>query len=101
MGEQDFHILLRAKRQIRRETALRSFLLAGLFVAAGLRVLGIDVAFLYPLLFILLFVSLVMNSDVIANVGLVSKNDLVKLIERQIHSDPDSLARYVSLRGKT
>jgi hypothetical protein len=100
MEEQDFHILLRAKRQIKRETAVRSFLLAGLFVAAGLRVLGIDVAFLYPLLFILLFVSLVMNSDVIANVGMVSKTDLVKLIERQIHSDPESLARYVNLRGK-
>lgn len=100
MDEQDFQILLRAKRQIKRETALRSFLIAGLFVAAGLRVVGIDTAFLYPLLFILLFVSLVMNSDVIANVGLVSKHDLVKLIERQIHKNPEVLAHYVKLRGK-
>ena len=100
MDEQDFHILLRAKRQIKRETALRSFLFAGLLVAAGLRLFGIDVSFLYPVLFVLLFVSLVMNSDVIANVGLVTKKDLVKLIERQIHNDPDILARYVSTRGK-
>jgi len=101
MDEQDFHILLRAKRQIRRETALRSFLFAGLLVAAGLRLFGIDVSFLYPVLFVLLFVSLVMNSDVIANVGLITKKDLVKLIERQIHNDPDILARYVSARGKS
>ena len=100
MNEGDLQLLMRAKRQIRRESALRSFLLAGLVVAAGLRVLGIDVAFLYPLLFIILFVSLVMNSDVIANVGLVTKKDLVKLIERQIHNDPQALARYSSQRGK-
>lgn len=101
MDEQDFHILLRAKRQIKREAALRSFLFAGLLVAASLRLFGIDVSFLYPMLFILLFVSLVMNSDVIANVGLVTKKDLVKLIERQIHNDPDILARYVNKRDKS
>ena len=100
MEQRDLLLVLRAKRQIKREMALRSFLVTGLFVAAGLRVLGVDVAFLYPLLFILLFVSLVMNSDVIANVGLVTKKDLVNLIERQIHGDPDTLARYVSERGK-
>lgn len=100
MEERDLLLVLRAKRQIKREAALRSFLVAGLFVAAGLRVFGVDVAFLYPLLFILLFVSLVMNSDVIANVGLVTKKDLVGLIERQIHNDPDALTRYVSRRSK-
>lgn len=101
MDERDFHLLMRAKRQIRRESALRSFLLAGLLVAAMLRVLGISLPYLYPLLFVVLFVSLILNSDLIANFGLVTKGDLVKLIERHIHKDPETLARYASSRSKT
>ena len=101
MDERDFHLLLRAKRQIRRESSLRSFLLAGLLVAAALRVFGVDVTFLYPLLFVILFVSLILNSDLIANFGLVTKLDLVNLIERQIHNDPDVLTRYSSLRNRS
>jgi len=100
MDERDFHILLRAKRQIRRETTMRSFLLAGLLVAAALRLLNVDVTFLYPLLFVILFVSLILNSDLIANFGLVSKQDLVKMIERHIHNDPDVLTRYASLKNR-
>lgn len=101
MDERDFHLLMRAKRQIKRESSLRSFLLAGLIVTACLRVLGFELSFLYPLLFVILFVSLVLNSDLIANFGLVTKSDLVNLIERQIHSDPDALARYASNKSKS
>ena len=101
MDERDFQLLLRAKRQIRRESWLRSFLWAGLLVAAALRVLGVDVAFLFPLLFVILFVSLILNSDLIANIGLVTKHDLVKMIERHIHNDPDVLTRYASLRNRS
>ena len=35
MNEEDFQLVLRAKRQIQREAALRSFLLAGVAVAAA------------------------------------------------------------------
>ena len=34
MNEDDFQLVLRAKRQIQREAALRSFLVAGVAVAA-------------------------------------------------------------------
>jgi hypothetical protein len=100
MDERDFHLLMRAKRQIKRESSLRSFLLAGLIVTAGLRLMGLEMSFLYPLLFVILFVSLILNSDLIANFGLVTKSDLVKLIERHIHSDPEALARYASSKNK-
>jgi hypothetical protein len=100
MDERDFHLLMRAKRQIRRESSLRSFLLAGLIVTACLRLMGLELSFLYPLLFVILFVSLILNSDLIANFGLVTKSDLVKLIERHIHSDPEALARYASSKNK-
>ena len=100
MNESDFNLVLRAKRQINRETAIRSFLIAGVCVAAGLRLLGIELPFIYPLLFIILFISLVLNSDVIANFGLVTKRDLVNVIERHIHNDPEVLTRYSELKNR-
>lgn len=101
MDERDFRLLQRAKRQIRRESAIRSFLLAGLIVAALLRILGFELTLLYPLLFVLLFVSLVLNSDLIANVGMVSKKDLVALIERHIHNDAETLSRYAESNNRS
>ena len=56
MNEDDFQLVLRAKRQIQREAALRSFLVAGVAVAAALRFADIDLPFMYPLLFTVLFV---------------------------------------------
>ena len=63
MNERDFHLVMRAKRQVHRETALRSML--------------------------------IFSSDLIANFGLVSKDDLIKVIEKQLHSDPEILTRYL------
>lgn len=100
MNDRDYQLVLRAKRQINRESSMRSFLFVGICVAAGLRLLGFEVSFLYPLLFVILFVSLVLNSDFIANFGLVSKKDLVKLIERHIHNNPQELTRYSELKSK-
>ena len=100
MDEQDFRLVLRAQRQIAREAGLRSFLIAGVLLCAGLRVLGIDLQILYMLLFIILFVSLILTSDMFASIGLVSKRDLVKVIENHIHANPDVLARYSSVRSK-
>jgi hypothetical protein len=100
MNERDFQLILRAKRQIDREKAMRSFFFVGICFVAVLRLVGLEVSFLYPLLFIVLFVSLVLNSDFIANFGLVSKRDLVKLIEHHIHNDPDTLARYSELKSR-
>ncbi len=48
----------------------------------------------------LLFVSLDLNSDVIANMGLVTRKDLIAVIERHIHNDPGSLARYSQLKNR-
>jgi len=100
MNENDFNLVLRAKRQIHRESAIRSFLLAGVCVTAGLQLFGINLPFIYPLLFLILFISLVLNSDVIANFGLVTKRDLVKVIEQHIHNDPEVLARYAELKNR-
>jgi len=100
MNERDFQLLLRAKRQIRRENSIRSFLIVGICFAAVLRLAGIELPLLYPLLFVVLFVALVLNSDLIANFGMVSKTDLVNLIERHIHNDPEALTRYVNSKGK-
>ncbi len=101
MNESDYQLILRAKRQVERERAMRSFFLVGIVFVAALRLLGFEVNFLYPLLFVVLFVSLVLNSDFIANFGLVSKRDLISLIERHIHNDPDVLTRYSELKSKT
>lgn len=101
MNERDFRLLMRARRQIARETAMRSFLLAGLVFCTVLRLLSVDLPFLYLSLFVLLFIALVLTSDMFASIGLVSKKDLVQLIENQIHSDPEVLSRYSSLRSKT
>ncbi|MGB1746066.1 MAG: hypothetical protein ACPHGW_00900 [Pseudohongiellaceae bacterium] len=102
-SEDDFQLVLRAKRQIQREAALRSFLVAGVAgvaVAAALRFADIDLPFMHPLLFTVLFVSLVLNSDVIANMGLVTRKDLIAVIERHIHNDPGSLAQYSQLKNR-
>ena len=100
MDEHDFQLILRAKRQIRREKSIRSFLVVGLCFAAGLRLLGLELPNLYPLLFVLLFVALVLNSDLIANFGMVSKKDLIAVIERHIHNDPDVLSRYADSKSR-
>ena len=101
MNERDFQLVLRAKRQIRRENSLRSFLIVGVCFAAILRLAGVELPLLYPLLFVILFVALVLNSDLIANFGMVSKSDLVNLIERHIHNDAEALARYVNAKGSS
>ena len=100
MNERDFQLVMRAKRQIQRETALRSFLIFGLFFCAVLRMVGIELPFVYLLLFVMLFVSLVLSSDFIANFGMVSKKDLVGVIEKHIHSNPEVLTRYSNTRSK-
>ena len=100
MNDRDYQLLLRAKRQIKRESSMRSFFFVGICFAASLRLLGFEISFLYPLLFVVLFVSLVLNSDFIANFGLVSKKDLVSLIERHIHNNPEELTRYSAEKSK-
>ena len=101
MNEQDYQLILRAKRQLKREASMRSFFFVGICFVAGLRLLGFEASDLYPLLFVVLFVSLILNSDFIANFGLVSKRDLVSLIERHIHNNPEELTRYSSLKSKS
>jgi len=100
MNEQDFQLVRRAKRQIEREASLRSFLWVGLIFCAVLRMLGIEIQLMYLLLFVILFVSLVINSEVIASFGMVSKKDLVNVIEKHIHNDPKVLTRYAGLDNK-
>lgn len=100
MNEQDFRLLLRAQRQIAREASMRSFLIAGVLFCAVLRLLGIDPQFLYVLLFVVVMVSLILTSDMFASIGLVSKKDLVRVIETHIHADPEVLARYSEARSK-
>ncbi len=101
MNERDFQLILRAKRQINREASMRSFFFVGICFVAVLRLIGLEVNYLYPLLFVVLFVSLILNSDFIANFGLVSKRDLVNLIERNIHNNPEELTRYSALKSKS
>ncbi|MEQ8409789.1 MAG: hypothetical protein RKH07_16090 [Gammaproteobacteria bacterium] len=100
MDERDFHLLVRAKRQIHREAKLRSFLIFGVCFTACLRLLGFELPFLYLALFVLLLIALVLNSDLIANFGMVSKKDLVAVIERHIHSDPEAITRYVNAKSR-
>ncbi len=100
MNEQDFRLVMRAHRQIARESAMRSFLFAGVLFCAVLRFLGIDLQILYVLLFIIMFVSLILTSDMFASIGLVSKKDLLKVIENHIHTNPEVLAHYSSMRNK-
>jgi len=101
MDERDFQLIMRAKRQIHRERALRSFLVFGLFFSASLRMMGVELPFMYLLLFVLLLISLILSSDLIANFGMVSKHDLISLIENHIHNDPDVLARYSNARSRS
>ncbi|HAJ75313.1 MAG: hypothetical protein QGG54_09400 [Gammaproteobacteria bacterium] len=101
MNERDLQLVMRAKRQIDREVSLRSFLWVGLVFCAVLRMLGIVAPLPYILLFVILFVSLVLNSEVIASFGRVSKTDLVNLIEKHIHNDPKVLARYAGVKSKS
>jgi len=101
MNERDFHLVMRAKRQIHRETALRSMLVFGLLFSAALRLWGVEFPFLYLMLFVFLIISLIFSSDLIANFGLVSKDDLVKVIEKQLHSDPEMLTRYLNTTSRS
>lgn len=100
MNERDFHLVMRAKRQIHREATLRSMLIFGLLFTAALRFLGVELPFLYLMLFVFLLISLIFSSDLIANFGLVSKDDLIKVIEKQLHSDPEMLTRYLDTRSR-
>lgn len=101
MKEQDFQLVRRAKRQIKREASLRSFLWVGLVFCAVLRMLGFELQIMYIFLFVILFVSLVINSEVIASFGMVSKKDLVSVIEKHIHNDPKSLTKYANLENES
>ena len=75
-------------------------LIFGLLFAAALRFLGIEIPFLYLMLFVFLIISLIFSSDLIANFGLVSKGDLITVIEKQLHSDPEMLTRYSNTRSR-
>jgi hypothetical protein len=75
-------------------------LVFGLLLSAALRFLGIDIPFLYLMLFVFLLISLIFSSDLIANFGLVSKGDLITVIERQLHSDPEMLTRYLDIKNR-
>ena len=66
-----------------------------------LRFLGVDLSFFYLMLFVFLLVSLVFSSDLIANFDLVSKGDLIKVIEKQLQSDPEMLTRYLNTRSRS
>jgi len=100
MNERDYQIVLRAKRQIRREIAWRSFLIFGLLFSAALRFMGVEFRFLYISLFIFFFISLVLSSDLIANFGRVSKQDLINIIDSHIHNNPEELTKFSSLKNK-
>ena len=100
MNEQDFQLVMRAKRQIQRELAMRSFLVFGLLFCAALTLLGIKIPFLYLLLFIILLISLVVSSELMPDFGMVSKGDLISVIEKHIHSDPEALSRYSVARSR-
>jgi hypothetical protein len=69
--------------------------------SAVLRFLGVDLSFFYLMLFVFLLVSLVFSSDLIANFDLVSKGDLIKVIEKQLQSDPEMLTRYLNTRSRS
>ncbi|GJM12816.1 MAG: hypothetical protein DHS20C12_12190 [Pseudohongiella sp.] len=99
MSERDFQMVMRAKRQIQREAAMRSMLIFGLLFSAALRLLGLELPFLYLMMFVFLLVALILSSDLIANFGLVSKGDLIQLIEKQLHNDPEMLTRYLSSKA--
>ena len=49
--------------------------------SAVLRFLGVELPFFYLMLFVFLLISLVFSSELNANFGLVSKGDLIKVIE--------------------
>ncbi len=75
-------------------------LIFGLLFSAALRFLGVELPFLYLMMFIFLLISLILSSDLIANIGQVSKADLIEVIEKQLHSDPEMLTRYLNTRTK-
>ena len=64
-----------------------------------LRFLGVELTFFYFMLFVFLLISLVFSSELNANFGLVSKGDLIKVIEKQLHSDSQMLTRYLNTRS--
>ncbi len=100
MTEADLQLLLRAKNQIKREATWRSFLTVGIVFAAMLRLIGFDLPTLYFLIFTLFIVLLLLTSDLLLNIGTVTKRDLVSLIENTVHSDPAILSKYASLKHK-
>lgn len=75
-------------------------LIFGLLFSAALRLVGIELPFLYLMMFIFLVVSLIFSSDLIANFGLVSKGDLIEVIEKQLHGDQEMLTRYLDTRSR-
>ncbi len=101
MTKSDFQLLMRAKNQIRRESTWRSFLIVGVVFAALLKLIGLDLPYLYFLLFVMFFISLLLTSDLLINIGTVSKRDLVSVIENSIYKDPAMLAKFAELKDKT
>jgi hypothetical protein len=101
MTDSDLQLLLRAKNQIKREATWRSFLVVGIVFAALLRLFGLDLPYLNLVLFVLFFLSLLLSSDLLINIGTVTKRDLVNLIESTIHNDPIILTKYADLKDKT
>jgi hypothetical protein len=64
--------------------------------SAVLRFLKVELPFFCLTLFVFLLVSLIFSSELIANFDLVSKGDLIKIIEKKPHSDPEMLTRYLN-----
>ncbi len=100
MNERDFELILRAKKQVESERNMRSFLIVGLVFCASLRLVGFELPYLYLLMFMILFASLIFFSELIANFGRVSKTDLIELIEQHIHQNPESLTLYAEIKNK-
>ena len=69
--------------------------------SAAPRFLGVELPLFYLMLFVFLLVSLIFSSDLIANFGLISKDDLIKVIGKQPHSDPEILTRYLNPRSRS
>jgi hypothetical protein len=86
MNDNDFQLVVRAKKQIQREIYIRSFLLFSAVSCAALKFLGMELPFLYLGLFVILLVSLALSSDLIANIGALSHKDLINIIEKHGHA---------------
>ena len=68
--------------------------------SAVLRFLGVELPFVYLMLFVFLLISLIFSSDLIANFGSPSKGVLIKVIEKQLHSDPKMLTHSLDTKNR-